>query len=87
MGNISGQDITATAGSGGDFVYSTAYFSCPGETVSPGGNCNVSINFIPLSVGTRTGSINLPVTYANGGAGDIHRDFFRDCGCTDANSK
>jgi hypothetical protein len=75
VGNISGQDITATVGSGGDFVYSTEFFSCPGETVPPGGNCSVSINFIPLSVGIKTGSISLPVTYAGGATATFSATF------------
>ena len=76
VGNFSGQDITGTAGSGGDFVYPTgAFSSCAGETISPGGNCYVNINFIPLSVGSKTGSINLPVTYANGGTATFTATF------------
>ena len=76
VGNISGQDLTGTAGSGGDFVYPTGYFSsCAGGTVYPGGNCNVNISFIPLSVGTKTGSISLPVTYASGGTATFTATF------------
>lgn len=64
VGTLAGTDLAATAGGAGDFLLS--YDNCSKAIVLPGGSCNASFYFQPATAGKKTGSVKLPVTYADG---------------------
>ena len=64
VGTMSGTDVTATAGTGGDFV--EAYGTCSGQVVGAGLTCNTAVFFAPLTTGLKSTTITVPVTYAGG---------------------
>jgi hypothetical protein len=62
VGTLTGTNVSST----GDFLISGgAYNGCTGSTVQPGGSCAITIVFQPVATGTRTGSVNFPITYAD----------------------
>jgi hypothetical protein len=63
VGQLSGTNVTVGAGPVGDFT--TYGDGCSGITITPASNCYIYAYFQPLTAGTRTGTITLPVTYAN----------------------
>lgn len=62
VGTITGTNITPTGGTGADFLVPPSYCS----SIAAGQTCNISVGFLPLTAGVRTGSIIVPVTYADG---------------------
>lgn len=61
VGAFTGSNLTTQPGQGGDF-YLQGY--CSG--VAPGTSCTFYVYFVPLTAGSRTGSLNLPIKYADG---------------------
>ena len=47
------------------------YDGCSNQTVQAGSYCQVNITFTPSAAGTRTGTINFPVTYSNSSTATI----------------
>jgi len=64
VGTISGTDLTATAGMGGDFVQPYTY--CSGSVLAAGQSCNTTVYFVPLTAGLKSSTITVPITYAGG---------------------
>jgi hypothetical protein len=67
VGAITNSNLTefATTGSG-------TYDSCSNNNVAIGSTCQVNIVFTPSAVGTRSGTIGFPVTYADGSTATIN---------------
>jgi hypothetical protein len=60
VGTISTVNVSST----GDFNTSGGD-QCSGAAVPPGEQCSVTVGFTPRALGSRTGSITFPVTYAD----------------------
>ena len=58
VGAVATGEFSAKAANGGTDT-------CSGATVQPGSNCYLYVTFTPTAVGTRTGTISFPVTFAN----------------------
>jgi len=73
VGTVSGTDL-GLAGASAEFSLASANGgtdACSNTTVQPGGYCYVRITFTPNAAGTRSGTINFPVTYANSSTATI----------------
>ena len=71
VGTLTGVDTIVGTSATGDFGTTTSqgiygYDGCSGQTVAAGSSCNVYVNFIPSTAGSKSGSINFPVTYFDG---------------------
>ncbi len=64
VGALTGVNLGSTPQTGSDFVITSD--RCSGQQLAPGGSCNLLIGFNPITVGQKTGTIDLPVTYAGG---------------------
>lgn len=63
VGTVTGTNLTATAGQGGDFYFTPQYYQSP---VAPGLGFLIGFTFQPQAVGSRSGSVSIPVTFADG---------------------
>jgi hypothetical protein len=78
VGTLGGTDFGSTSEFG---IYGGAgggWDSCSGQTLAPvdsttasGGSCYVYVQFAPSAVGTRTGTLSVPVTYSDGTTGSF----------------
>ncbi len=66
LGNLTGTD----SGAGATAEFSTGSVnggadSCSGQIIAASATCNVTLAFVPLYAGARTGTLAFPITYAN----------------------
>lgn len=64
IGTMTGTDLTATAGTGGDFYIPSNW--CANDVLNPGNSCTIPVDFEPLTTGLKSGAITIPVTYSGG---------------------
>jgi hypothetical protein len=64
VGTITGTNLNVNNATGADFSLSDT--TCNYGAVPPGTTCNIDISFAPVGKGQRTGTVVVPVTYADG---------------------
>ncbi len=71
VGTATGTNVIIGASTTGEFSAGGGNDACSGATVGAGSACAVYLSFTPSETGAQTGSITLPVTYANNSMGNF----------------
>jgi hypothetical protein len=67
LGALSGTNFSVAQSTAVDFTANGGYNQCYNSSqLAPGQTCTVQVFFLPRVAGTRTGSLSMPVTFADG---------------------
>ena len=71
VGTAAGTNVIIGTNTTGEFSAAGGNDGCSGQTVPGGAGCTMYVTFTPSATGPQTGSITLPVTYANNSTGSF----------------